>query len=64
MSHNLFKLLATAAVLLILMGRFYLRLRRLDGDARDRALKTGLSGELLAIAGVAALFVYLLLASR
>ena len=61
MSHDLFKLLATAAVLLILIGRFLLRLRGLEGDARDRALKKGLSGELLAIAAVAGLFLYLLL---
>jgi hypothetical protein len=60
MSHDHVKALAAGAVLLILIARLYLKLRSLDGDSRDRAMKKALSSEVLAIAAVAGLFLYLL----
>jgi hypothetical protein len=60
MSHDHFKALAAGAVLLILIGRLFLKVRGLEGDARDRAIKKALSNELFAIAAVAGLFLYLL----
>jgi hypothetical protein len=59
MTPALFKILGTAAALVILIGRFFLRLRGLEGDARDRALKKAMQSDFLAIGAVAGLLLYL-----
>lgn len=60
MGHDQFKILAVGAVAVVLAARLYLKLRNLEGDARDRAIKKAVSSELLAIAAVAVFFLYLL----
>lgn len=63
MSHDVAKLIAVGAVLVVLIVRFATRLRGLAPEARALEIRKGF-GSLLAIAAMAGLFVYLLATTR
>ena len=60
MANGEVKVIGAALVLLILVGRYFLSLRGLQGDARAREMRKSVSGGLLPIAAVAGLFFYYL----
>ena len=62
MNNDSIKLIGAAAVVIVLVGRVYFRVRGLQGEARDRELRKSLSGSMLPIAVMTGLFLYFLFA--
>ena len=62
MSNDDIKLIGAAAVVVVLIGRVYLRVRGLQGEARVKELRKSLSGSVLPIAVMTGLFLYFLFA--